>query len=52
MERQALHACRLAFSHPVTGTEMVFEAPVPEDFAALLDILSLSYNGEYRPSGH
>lgn len=46
MERQALHACRLAFAHPVTEVEMVFEAPVPDDFAALLDILSLSYNGK------
>jgi 23S rRNA pseudouridine1911/1915/1917 synthase len=44
MERQALHARRLAFLHPVTQAEMVFEAPIPEDFAAILGSLSLSYN--------
>jgi 23S rRNA pseudouridine1911/1915/1917 synthase len=51
MGRQALHACRLAFVHPVTGVDMAFEAPVPEDFAALLQSLSLSYNGLSRPLG-
>jgi 23S rRNA pseudouridine1911/1915/1917 synthase len=29
--RQALHAWRLAFAHPVTGVEMAFEAPLPDD---------------------
>ncbi len=32
MPRQALHAYRLAFSHPITGKAMSFSAPVPEDF--------------------
>lgn len=31
MERQALHSCRLDFKHPITGQDMHFEAPVPED---------------------
>lgn len=44
MARQALHACRLAFVHPVTGADMLFEAPLPDDFTALLKSLSLSYN--------
>ncbi len=35
-ERQALHACRLAFAHPVTGRPMAFEAPLPEDMEALV----------------
>ncbi len=34
--RQALHAHRLAFRHPVDGRELRFEAPLPEDFAELL----------------
>ena len=31
MSRQALHAWHLTFTHPITGEEMCFEAPVPED---------------------
>lgn len=34
--RQALHAKLLAFSHPVTGEKMRFEAPMPADMAALV----------------
>ncbi len=37
--RQALHAAVLGFVHPVSGANMRFEAPLPADFAALLDIL-------------
>lgn len=46
LTRQALHARRLAFSHPVLGTEMSFTAPVPDDLEALLVELGLSYNGK------
>ena len=35
--RMGLHAWRLKIVHPVSGTELVFEAPVPADFRALLD---------------
>ena len=35
VHRQALHASRLAFDHPVTGERMAFEAPLPEDLAWL-----------------
>jgi 23S rRNA pseudouridine1911/1915/1917 synthase len=35
--RQALHAKLLAFSHPVTGETMRFEAPMPADMAALVE---------------
>lgn len=35
--RQALHAFRLEFDHPVTGERMAFEAPVPVDIQAALD---------------
>ncbi|SMB29147.1 23S rRNA pseudouridine synthase [Sterolibacterium denitrificans] len=37
--RQALHAWRLALRHPRTQLEMSWEAPLPEDFAALLGAL-------------
>jgi 23S rRNA pseudouridine1911/1915/1917 synthase len=44
MNRQALHACRLALDHPVTGVHMVFEAPLPADFMVLLGAWGLRYN--------
>ena len=34
MSRQALHAARLAFIHPVTAEPMSFESPLPADMAA------------------
>jgi 23S rRNA pseudouridine1911/1915/1917 synthase len=37
--RQALHAARLAFVHPVSGKEVSFEAPLPADFETLLQAL-------------
>lgn len=37
--RQALHAWRLALRHPAGGAEMAWEAPLPADFAVLLDAL-------------
>lgn len=33
--RQALHACRLEFHHPITRAPLSFEAPLPPDMAAL-----------------
>lgn len=44
--RQALHARRLAFAHPVTGEELAFTSPVPDDLEALMSDLGLSYNGK------
>ena len=37
LTRQALHATRLAFVHPATGKELVFEASVPADMQQALD---------------
>lgn len=37
LERQFLHAARLAFAHPVTGEEIDVRSPLPEDLAAALD---------------
>jgi 23S rRNA pseudouridine1911/1915/1917 synthase len=34
--RQALHAHRLTFRHPVDDREMAFVAPMPDDMAALI----------------
>ncbi len=34
--RQALHAAELSFAHPATGLRLTFEAPLPEDFRALV----------------
>ncbi len=34
--RQALHARTLGFVHPVTGEQMDFEVPVPEDMTTLI----------------
>lgn len=37
MPRQALHAGELGFVHPVTGKDMFFEAPLPEDFDTVIN---------------
>lgn len=36
---QMLHACELSFIHPATGEKMTFEAPLPEEFTAVLNTL-------------
>jgi 23S rRNA pseudouridine1911/1915/1917 synthase len=45
IQRQALHAFRLAFSHPATGARMACEAPLPADLRAALRLLGLSSAG-------
>ncbi len=40
IERQALHAQRLAFLHPQSGARVEFQAPLPADLQRLLDSLS------------
>ncbi len=44
MQRQALHAFRLAFTHPVSDRQMVFRVPLPSDLQTALDQWELSYN--------
>lgn len=44
MERQALHAYRLAFTHPVTQAPLVFQAPVPSDIQQAIAYWGLRYN--------
>ena len=40
--RQALHAWRIAFAHPVTAERVEIEAPIPEDLRTLLNTLNLT----------
>ncbi len=44
MRRQALHAFRLAFTHPVTGEPLCFEAAPPPDLQQALRDWGLHYN--------
>lgn len=44
--RQALHAKRLAFKHPMTQQELSWEAPTPQDMQDLLALLQLEANSE------
>jgi 23S rRNA pseudouridine1911/1915/1917 synthase len=38
LERQFLHASRLAFEHPVTGEPLDIRSPLPDDLAAALEL--------------
>ena len=40
--RQALHATRLSFTHPVSGEQMTFTAPLPADMQQVVDTLKRS----------
>ncbi len=44
MTRQALHAYRLAFRHPVKQELLTFNAQMPFDLLSALDFWNLSYN--------
>jgi 23S rRNA pseudouridine1911/1915/1917 synthase len=44
MQRQALHACRLAFVHPATHESLIFHASLPSDFSLALSEWGLRYN--------
>jgi 23S rRNA pseudouridine1911/1915/1917 synthase len=48
LTRQALHAYRLAFTHPATGQPLAFLAPVPTDLAQALSAWGLGYNEPLR----
>nr|WP_211581323.1 RluA family pseudouridine synthase [Mobiluncus curtisii] len=39
LERQWLHASRLAFKHPRTGLEVAVQAPLPADLATAVELL-------------
>jgi 23S rRNA pseudouridine1911/1915/1917 synthase len=48
--RQALHACRLEFTHPESGATVSLQAPLPEDFVYLLQTLSAERSKAGNPS--
>lgn len=45
-KRQALHAARLGLVHPVSGKNVEWEAPMPEDMRALLKVLEKDAKGQ------
>lgn len=45
VDRPLLHACRLAFFHPLSGEALVLEAPLPDDFARVLSVLRQQKTG-------
>jgi len=49
LKRMFLHAHRIAFVHPVTGLEVVAEAPLPPDLAAFVERLGSTRLGTARP---
>jgi 23S rRNA pseudouridine1911/1915/1917 synthase len=52
MQRQALHAFRLAFTHPASGEALEFLAPLPPDMAQALQLWGLRYNGPQWLKSH
>nr|WP_311733670.1 RluA family pseudouridine synthase [Variovorax sp. BK613] len=44
LSRQALHAFRLAFVHPVTQAALEFRSPLPQDLVRALHAWGLDYN--------
>jgi 23S rRNA pseudouridine1911/1915/1917 synthase len=49
LERQALHAWRLAFTHPTTGEAVEVSAPPPVDMTGLLERFDLRETGKHHP---
>ncbi len=47
LSRQALHAWRLAFTHPVTGQALSWQVPLPTDMQVALAELGLRYNDQH-----
>jgi len=50
--RQALHACRLALAHPLTGRAMAWRSAVPEDMAFLIEALRLDAPAAFDGAGN
>ena len=44
-KRQALHAARLGLLHPVTGKNVEWESPMPDDMRAMLKVLEKDAKG-------
>ena len=52
LSRQALHAYRLAFEHPVGGRALEFHAPLPADLRQALALWGLRYNDSEWLTSH
>ncbi|MEO8654593.1 MAG: RluA family pseudouridine synthase [Ramlibacter sp.] len=52
LTRQALHAWRLAFDHPVGGRALEFQAPLPADLQQALASWGLRYNDREWLTSH
>lgn len=48
LARPALHAARLAFTHPATGARLDFESPLPADIEGALNQLRIQGNKQAR----
>ena len=46
LRRQALHACELAFAHPVTGEALRFKSPISTDMNVAIQHVGLRYNSK------
>ena len=44
LQRQALHACELAFEHPVTGESLRLKSAIPADIQTAMLRVGVSYN--------
>ena len=40
LNRQALHAKSLGFTHPITKRKLSFDSKLPQDFKKILDLLN------------
>jgi 23S rRNA pseudouridine1911/1915/1917 synthase len=52
LARQALHAFRLGFEHPMTGAPLEFHAPLPADLRDALKAWGLKYNDSEWLTSH
>ena len=48
--RLCLHATKLTFTHPLTGKQVQFQSPLPEDFQAVKRRLRVSFSLANHPS--
>ena len=46
LDGQLLHAVRLTLTHPRTGEQMTFSAPLPQDYEKVLEILRRETKGK------
>ena len=42
-DRQALHATMLRLYHPISGIEMEWHAPIPQDMVELIEVMRADF---------